>query len=113
MVDDEVFFRDMVSDYLWQECRLGTEQFESSSRFLQQYKAADNRILLLDYDFGHDTDGLTVLKEVRKINPLARVIMLSAQDDLEIAVETLRQGGHGLLFKNQQNRFAECDEFGH
>jgi DNA-binding NtrC family response regulator len=102
VVDDEAFFRDMVIDYLWQECRLGSEQFDSSSRFLQQYKAADNRIILLDYDFGRDTDGLTVLKEVRRINPIARVIMLSAQDDLEVAVETLRCGAMDYFLKTSK-----------
>jgi DNA-binding NtrC family response regulator len=106
MVDDESWFRELISEYLYDQCRLGTEQFSSSSRFIQSYREGDERIIILDYEFTNDVNGLTVLKHIRQVNPFASVIMLSGQDDLEAAVETLRYGAADYFVKTNKTVFA-------
>lgn len=106
MVDDESWFRELVSEYLYEQCRMRTEQYESSSKFIQEYKEGDNRIVLLDYEFANDVNGLTVLKHIRQVNRFASVIMLSGQDDLEVAVETLRHGAADYFVKTNKTVFA-------
>lgn len=106
MVDDESWFRELIAEYLYDQCRLGTEQFASSSGFIQSYREGDQRIILLDYEFTNDVNGLTVLKHIRKVNPFASVIMLSGQDDLEAAVETLRYGAADYFLKTNKTVFA-------
>ncbi|MCE2846647.1 MAG: response regulator [Sphingobacteriales bacterium] len=106
LVDDDSWFRELVSEYLYEQCRLRTEQYASSSKFIQEYKEGDNRIILLDYDFINDVNGLTVLKHIRQVNRFASVIMLSGQDNLEAAIETLRHGAADYFVKTNKTVFA-------
>jgi two-component system, OmpR family, response regulator len=106
LVDDESWFRELISEYLFDQCRLRTEEFASSSGFIQSYREGDQRIIILDYEFTNDVNGLTVLKHIRQVNPFASVIMLSGQDDLEAAVETLRYGAADYFVKTNKTVFA-------
>ncbi|MFM9007021.1 MAG: response regulator [Bacteroidota bacterium] len=106
LVDDESWFRELLSEYLYEQCRMRTEQYASSSKFMQEYKEGDNRIILLDYEFTNDVNGLTVLKHIRQVNRFAPVIMLSGQDDLEAAIETLRLGAADYFVKTNKTMFA-------
>jgi response regulator of citrate/malate metabolism len=71
-----------------------------------QNNMRDNRIILLDYDFINDVNGLTVLKHIRQVNRFASVIMLSGQDNLEAAIETLRHGAADYFVKTNKTVFA-------
>ncbi|MFM9056136.1 MAG: response regulator [Bacteroidota bacterium] len=106
LVDDESWFRELLSEYLYEHCLMRTEQDASSSKFMQEYKEGDNRIILLDYEFTNDVNGLTVLKHIRQVNRFAPVIMLSGQDDLEAAIETLRLGAADYFVKTNKTMFA-------
>ncbi|MDY0162778.1 response regulator [Desulfobotulus sp.] len=43
--------------------------------------------------------GLDVLKEIKKINPLIQVILLTGQATVEIAIEGMKQGAFDFLMK--------------
>jgi len=55
-------------------------------------------IVLLDVKMPK-MDGLTVLKEMKKISRLPHVIMLSAVDDLEVAKECIKLGANDFISK--------------
>ncbi len=55
-------------------------------------------IVLLDVKMPK-IDGLTTLKEMKKISRLPHVIMLSAVDDLEIAKECIKLGANDFISK--------------
>ncbi|MGD8530565.1 MAG: response regulator [Syntrophobacterales bacterium] len=50
-------------------------------------------------------DGITVLREIKKLNPLIEVIMLTGHASLEVALEGMRSGAFDYLMKP-----AEIDE---
>ena len=47
-----------------------------------------------------------VLQLIKEINPLAIIIVVSAQDDLEKALETIRQGATDYFLKTNKTVFA-------
>jgi two-component system, OmpR family, response regulator len=55
-------------------------------------------IVILDY-FMKNKNGLEVLKSIKTINPKTEVIMLTGNDDVVIAIESLRAGAKDYLAK--------------
>ena len=107
IVDDNQSFSLILSDYLLDECNLHSTKYSNGNDFLSEYKAGDDRIIILDYDFGKDNgpNGLVILKRIKEINPIARVIMVSGQDNLEVAIETMRQGAVDYFIKTNKTVF--------
>lgn len=60
----------------------------------------DTHIVILDY-FLDGKDGLEILKSIKKINEKTEVIMLSSNENLVIAIETLRAGAKDYVIKGQ------------
>jgi DNA-binding NtrC family response regulator len=55
-------------------------------------------IVILDY-FMEGKNGLEVLKSIKSINPETKVIMLSSNEDIALAVETFRAGAKDYVIK--------------
>ncbi|MFM2157020.1 MAG: hypothetical protein RL516_1769 [Bacteroidota bacterium] len=107
IVDDNLSFSLILSEYLLDECNLHSKKYTNGNDFLNEYVAGDDRIIILDYDFGKDNgpNGLVILKRIKEINPIARVIMVSGQDNLEVAIETMRQGAVDYFIKTNKTVF--------
>jgi len=84
------------------------ETFETGEEFLAKMKPDDKRLIVCDFDFGapNRMNGLQVLEEVRKRNPDMPLIMLSAQDKLSLALETLRKGAMDYFIKGTESTFT-------
>ena len=106
IVDDDPGFSFMLKDYLLTAGEIRCELFKSGSDFLKGYRNSDSRKIILDYEFDKGPNGLEVLKKIKMINPLAVVIIVSGQDDLEKAVETLRNGATDYFLKTNKTVFA-------
>lgn len=106
IVDDDQAFRLMLKDYLLTNAGLESELFSNGSDFLKGYKAGDKRKIILDYEFMDGPDGLFILRKIKELNPMCVVIIVSAQDNLEKAVETLRSGATDYFLKNSKTVFA-------
>lgn len=106
IVDDDPGFSFMLKDYLLSSMELNSELFSNGNNFLKNYRANDTRKIILDYEFNEGPNGLTILQKIKMLNPLAIVIIVSGQDDLEKAVETLRQGATDYFLKTNKTVFA-------
>lgn len=108
IVDDDQSFSVMLKDYLISSCDFETELFASGEDFLAQYKPDHRYVVVLDYDFGdkQSLDGMAILNRIMTINPMANVIMVSGQDDIEVAIETLRRGALDYFIKANKTVFA-------
>jgi two-component system OmpR family response regulator len=62
-------------------------------------------IIVLDYELNTKDktamNGIEVLKKIKSINPNIQVVMLSGQDNLEIAVNCLKNGAHDYVIKSE------------
>ncbi len=105
VIDDDPLFSLMLQDYLLSD-QLNAELFRNGPDFLKTYKPLDPRKIILDYEFDEGPDGLSVLKKIKAINPMASVIVVSGQDDLEKAVDILRKGATDYFLKTNTTVFA-------
>jgi len=106
IIDDDPGFSFMLKDYLLTSGEMKSELFASGNAFLAGYKSGDSRKIILDYEFNEGPNGLVVLQKIKALNPMAVVIVVSGQDDLEKAVETLRKGATDYFLKTNKTVFA-------
>jgi DNA-binding NtrC family response regulator len=63
-------------------------------------------IVLLDYFLSNSSqkamNGLQVLDRIMKQRPSTKVIMISGQDKIEVAVDTIRHGAYDYIIKNDR-----------
>ncbi|MEO8085184.1 MAG: response regulator [Bacteroidota bacterium] len=106
IVDDDPGFSFMLKDYLLTIVELRAELYKSGNDFLKNYRSGDSRKIILDYEFADGPNGLEVLQMIKALNPMAVVIIVSGQDDLEKAIETLRKGATDYFLKTNKTVFA-------
>jgi DNA-binding NtrC family response regulator len=73
------------------------ELFPSGEACLPRITQNTN-IVILDY-YMEGQNGLEILKKIKEINPKTEVIMLSANEDMALAVETFRAGATDYVIK--------------
>ena len=106
IVDDDPGFSFMLKDYLLSSGDLKSELYKNGNDFLKSYRSGDSRKIILDYEFEEGPNGLEVLNKIKALNPMAIIIIVSGQDDLEKAVETLRKGATDYFLKTNKTVFA-------
>jgi DNA-binding NtrC family response regulator len=104
LVDDEPIQNEMLKDYL-------------SDRFLYEIKVFDNgeealqnmhlnpEIVVLDYHLNshksNAQNGVEVLKMLKEKAPATQVVMLSGQDKIDVAVDSIRYGAYDYVVKGE------------
>jgi two-component system, NtrC family, nitrogen regulation response regulator NtrX len=107
IVDDDANFSEMLVDFLG-EHGIHAKEFRSGEEFLNFMPSDDNLLVILDYYFELSSiDGLEVLKQIKRRSPALPVIFLSGNDDLETALETLRNGALDYFVKSNRTVFAQ------
>lgn len=108
IVDDDISFTTMLGDFLYDECKMRMDVYTNGESFLEDFTAEDFRIIILDYYFDSNSNltGIDILKAIKQKNKFAVVMMVSGQDDLEIAIETIRNGATDYFYKGNKTVFA-------
>jgi two-component system chemotaxis response regulator CheY len=97
VVDDAQFMRVKCSRLLKDA---GHEVVEASdgAEAVELYESAKPDAVLLDITMPK-MDGLTALKEIRKLDPNARVAMLTAMGQQAIVIEAVKAGARDFVVK--------------
>ena len=96
-VDDEEQLRHLVSDQLKGE-GYDVETADDGDTALELIKKGKYDLILLDIRMPR-VSGIEVLKYLKAHKITSRVIMLTAVDDLSIALETVKNGANDYLTK--------------
>lgn len=104
LVDDEPIQNEMLKDYI-------------SERFLYDIKIFDNgeealnnmdlnpEIVVLDYHLSaHKPDaqnGVAILQQIKDKYPATQVIMLSGQDSMQVAIDSMKYGAYDYIVKGE------------
>jgi len=97
VVDDAAFMRVRAARVL-QDAGHEVAQAENGLEAVRQYAEWRPDAVLLDITMP-EMDGLAALKEIRKIDPNARVAMVTAMGQQAIVMEALRSGARDFVLK--------------
>jgi two-component system OmpR family response regulator len=105
IIEDDPVYREMVSDFIRDRFkRIAIHRFASGEEAL----AAMSRkpvIVILDYFLNKQNpgamNGLDVLVELAEKAPQAKIIILSAQDDINVSVNMMKYGAYDYIVKNE------------
>ena len=97
LVDDEEQFVDALSE------RLAIRDYEITKSLngedaLEKVKQYNYDVVILDVTMP-GTDGIEVLREIKKLKPLTEVIMLTGHGTVETAIEGMKLGAFDFLIK--------------
>lgn len=104
LVDDDVLFLKSLKHTLdGQEADIKT--FLTGEECLRNMEKEKPEVVVVDYCLNGKTgtamNGIQVMNKIKQSNPATEVIMLSAQDNLSVAIDTLKYGAYDYIPKGQ------------
>lgn len=104
LVDDEPIQNEMLKDYLSERFLYDIKIFDNGEEALNNMNL-NPEIVVLDYHLSaHKTDaknGVEILKLLKERHPETQVIMLSGQDKIEVAIDSMKYGAFDYVIKGE------------
>ena len=97
VVDDELLIRKSLAKVL-KASGYAVELASTGADGLERAAAVRPQVMILDMRLP-DTDGLSVLRRVRQLDPLTQVIVITAFGDVQSAVDAMKLGACDFLRK--------------
>lgn len=97
VADDDAVARDLLAEALRKEGYV-VEAFASGEEVIARGRQGRVDLVLTDIRMGA-VDGLTVLREFKRMSPNTAVVVLTAFGSLEGAIEAIKQGAYDYLAK--------------
>ena len=103
ILDDEKLVCNSIKRILEdKEKTVFVSQDYKTAKSILQSKQID--LVLLDYKLG-ESDGISVLRDLKEENPALMVIMITAFGNIEIAVEAMKLGAYDFIQKKEEPAF--------
>ncbi|MFN8165143.1 MAG: response regulator [Bacteroidia bacterium] len=104
IVDDDPMQAMMLQDYLSKYSTFTIHVFNSGEECMKNI-GLNPQVVFLDYNFdkaGKDAmNGIDILKEIKGQKPETEVVMISGQDRIEVAVNTMKYGAFDYIVKSE------------
>jgi len=97
VIDDEQFSREYFQKIL-EKTDFLTSAASNGSEGLKVFRGSPHDLVILDIRLP-DSDGIDILKQIKEINPLTPVIMITAYGTVENAVRAMKLGAFDFLMK--------------
>ncbi|WP_404802352.1 response regulator [Bacillus shivajii] len=108
IVDDAAFMRMMIKDILTKNDFDVVGEAADGSQAVDLYKEHSPDIVTMDITMP-EMDGITALKEIRKHDPNAKVIMCSAMGQQAMVIDAIQAGAKDFIVKPfQADRVLEA-----
>ena len=98
IVEDDPFYQEIIRNELLVSDYVFVEAYSNGQECIDNLNLNPD-IILLDYNLGEDMNGIEVLKKIKKINPSIEVIMLSAQERMKVALNSIQFGAFDYVIK--------------
>ncbi|HHU22279.1 MAG TPA: response regulator [Clostridiales bacterium] len=98
IVDDAAFMRITIKNMLKKSSHEVVGEAETGKVAVERYKLLNPDIVTMDITMP-EMDGITALKEIIKMDPSAKVIMVSAMGQEAMVREAVINGAKGFIVK--------------
>ncbi|MCI8463716.1 MAG: response regulator [Lachnospiraceae bacterium] len=96
--DDAAFMRMMIKDILGKNGYTVAGEAENGQKAVEKYTELKPDLVLMDITMP-EMDGIQALKEIRKIDGSAKVIMCSAMGQQAMVIESIQAGAKDFIVK--------------
>lgn len=108
VVDDAAFMRMMIKDILTKNGYEVVGEAADGAQAVEKFKELQPDLVTMDITMP-EMDGITALKEIRKINPNAKVVMCSAMGQQAMVIDAIQVGAKDFIVKPfQADRVLEA-----
>jgi two-component system, NtrC family, response regulator AtoC len=97
IVDDESTIRESISMFMAEKGHT-VHTAASVKEAMAMFDKTKPRVVILDIRLT-DGSGLDALRQMKAINPLAKIIMITAFQDMETTIEAMKQGAYDYIHK--------------
>ncbi len=105
VIDDDPVQTEMISDYLKERYIFELKTFANGEDAMKDVASLNPEIVVLDYHLNSNNpnakNGIEILKEIKQASPVTKVIMFSGQDNINIALESMRNGAYDYIIKGE------------
>ncbi|MDD2773452.1 MAG: response regulator [Elusimicrobiales bacterium] len=112
IVDDSLFMRKILGDILSREGAQVVGEADNGQSAVDKFRELKPDVVTLDIVMpktGEIGGGIAALREIMKLDPKARVIMVSAMGQHALVVEAIQAGARDFIVKPfQQARIAQA-----
>ena len=106
--DDAAFMRMMIRDILTKNGFVVAGEAENGIKAIEKYQETHPDLVLMDITMP-EMDGIQALKEIKKINEDAQIVMCSAMGQQAMVIESIQAGARDFIVKPfQADRVIEA-----
>lgn len=108
VVDDAAFMRMMIKDILSKNGYEIVGEAENGLKAVEKWQELHPDLTTMDITMP-EMDGITAIKEIKKLDPNAKVIMCSAMGQQAMVIEAIQSGARDFIVKPfQPDRVLEA-----
>lgn len=108
IVDDAAFMRMMIKEILSKNGYSIVGEASDGAQAVEKYKELGPDLVTMDITMP-EMDGISALKEIKKMDPNARVIMCSAMGQQAMVIDAIQAGAKDFIVKPfQADRVLEA-----
>ncbi|EST52551.1 chemotaxis protein CheY [Brevibacillus panacihumi W25] len=108
IVDDAAFMRMMIKEILSKNGYTVVGEASDGAQAVEKYKELGPDLVTMDITMP-EMDGIAALKEIKKMDPNARVIMCSAMGQQAMVIDAIQAGAKDFIVKPfQADRVLEA-----
>ncbi len=98
IVDDAAFMRMMIKDILSKNGYDIVGEAENGAKAIEKYKELTPDLVVMDITMP-EVDGITAVKEIKKINADSKIVMCSAMGQQAMVIESIQAGAKDFIVK--------------
>ncbi|MCM3699132.1 response regulator [Paenibacillus macerans] len=108
IVDDAAFMRMMIRDILTKNGFEVVGEAQDGAQAIEKYKELHPDLITMDITMP-EMDGIAALKEIKNLDPNAKVIMCSAMGQQAMVIDAIQAGAKDFIVKPfQSDRVIEA-----
>lgn len=108
IVDDAAFMRMMIKDILNKNGYEVIGEADNGARAIEKYKELKPDLVIMDITMP-EVDGIQAVKEIKKFDENAKIIMCSAMGQQAMVIESIQAGARDFIVKPfQADRVLEA-----